>query len=771
MGYRKPYYNEDHKLVRYGINDAIKDSVLFFRNFFAWRNIHHAFAGVIKGVREFLGFYIVLLIVQSLFWMVWFIADTRADAIREEALREYDWNVTIEGLSNDEWTELYNSTFLIADERSENERGYVSYTTSQYYIFGGETRYRLCFLLVSDSIDSADSFIKKYSFDKKDHSISYTERTNYHIRIGNERRTAVFITIALGVLSSLIVLVLFIIRTNQYKFTYGIYMSFGAGFEKLVETAAWELSAVAVLTFIPAIILSAVIFLTCFHATGIFILVRSVFKPGRLFSSIIWTLAIVFASVIPSVKILSVQSPIKLLSAQDNSNYVSSPRRSFHIFNKKFPINYELYSFVRFRNYYGAVIVSSVLIVTLFFSGLAVADMRFHSEQYSKPQFRAVTEDAIDLSDIEILDELEGMHAVSWETSVSASQCRSHLVLTPKQASGIASHTVSSQMKDMLADNSFKYVQLDESLINEAGKGIWDLIDGNLESILNTPNTIGISGYISNKLRLNIQVGDKVTIAKFNMQALPVDYTKTDKKYILNRQIENYYFDYIEVTIGAVLDIYDTSDDYSVIVSPDLFETVTGSEGKISSLFLYFDSDATYDEIKTARERIISVLSKYNGFELIDTNQNLEQYVNHHLSTVNGILYFSYSVLIVAPLIILNSQYRFWLKRERELYLLSAIGGRDKRIFQLSLLSGTLLTISVSLSICIFTSLFGRLIFRALNEFMPSLGFGDGIRYAYHFQLAGVFVGITVSVAAVFISVIMAFVKITKRRYRSEIDQ
>ena len=56
------------------------------------------------------------------------------------------------------------------------------------------------------------------------------------------------------VLSMLLLMALYNIRLNHYKFLYGIYMTCGADFRKLFNTAVWELLVVSLMTFVPSIL-------------------------------------------------------------------------------------------------------------------------------------------------------------------------------------------------------------------------------------------------------------------------------------------------------------------------------------------------------------------------------------------------------------------------------------------------------------------------------------------------------------------------------------
>ncbi len=758
MGYRKPYYNEDHKLVRYGIGDAVADAATFIRRFFAWRNIRHAFAGVIKGARGYAVFYAALILIQSLFWTVWLICDSRIAAMRAEADSGCDWNVTVEGLTHDEWVECYNGSLMFADEQKPSERGYVSYTVSSYYNAQSEVRYRVRARLISDSPAEASKFTARYGFEGEAVTVTVSERTEVYYRVAACRKNAVLTTVGLGVLSAVILLLLFLIRTNQFKFTYGIYMAFGAGFEKLLETAAWEMFAVSVLTFVPAALFSVLLFLLVLRGGGGSLAAGSLLSLPRIAGALCWTLSIVFVSVIPAVRILSASTPVKLLSAADNSNYVSSPRVSFRIFGKSFPFHYECFSFLRLRKYYIAVLSAAVLFTTLFSSGLLIADMRRTEQEFELPQFTVTATEGIDVSDIEVLDDIEGLKYVRWSTPVSATACASHAVLTRSQARSISGDTVNAQQDGMVASNGFRYIELSEELLYEVNvRGAWDVAEGDLSSVLSDADTAAVSLYVNNRQRLNIHAGDTLILAALRAQGAPIDYTRADKRWILSRQIADCYFVFYEVTVGAVVDTGSTGDEFSVVVSPELFSKLTGRSGEITSLELVFEPGATHAQIDEARDTVSAQLGGYEGFALGNTGRDFELAADSSQSPVAGIIYGSVAVMLVSPLVWMFAQIHFGYKRRKEMYILSAMGAADRDLSSLFLWSGALLSALACVFTLVFTSLLRRLIFFFINEYLPSLGFGRGIRYDYVFPWWGLLVCVAVSSAAAVISTYLPF--------------
>ena len=96
-------------------------------------------------------------------------------------------------------------------------------------------------------------------------------------------------------------------------------------FEKLLETAGWELFAIAVITFLPAAILGVGASALAIGLSGGTI----AFEWSRIPLAILWTFIVVLIAALPSVKILSLKAPVTLLNNLQKLLFLVSKKPSF----------------------------------------------------------------------------------------------------------------------------------------------------------------------------------------------------------------------------------------------------------------------------------------------------------------------------------------------------------------------------------------------------------------------------------------------------------
>ena len=717
----------DHKYVRYTPLDALRRVGRFLRRFFSLGNVKRAFKNVIVARREYAVFFLALVAVQIIFWSVVSVFDSRHATSLSESDALSEWTFAIEGYGEYEWFDIYNRQLLVADNLEEDDRGYISYRAEPYSVFG-ERRYSVEFILPEDTYDACSSIITKYSLDCPGVTVRYSPSVEYGDAGGvDEALEAVSIIIA-GAVSALMLLVLFWIRINHYKFKYGIYMSFGADFEKLFETAAWELFAIAGITFLPSAIIGiAGSALLVKLGGGVFAL-----SAGKVVLAPFWTFIVVLIAVLPSVRILAVKTPVSLITAGDNSNLVSSPRRSKRLFGKKYPFHYEMLSFARFRRYYATLLSSAVLFSTVFLLFNFLSDMVTEEARVKKPLYTisAGEERVIDEYDLEELADLEGVDYILWEESVSAVGIGSHAVISREQASGILSKTVPAKQTEMYADNNFKYLYVNELMIRLAEENSLWQIEGDPRSALNEKNTVIVSEHISNAKRLNFEVGDKIIIAVFKKEIAPIDKEKMDRKYILDQQLNGAEFAFLEVTVGAVVDFGDTDDEYTIGLSPELYTDITGRSGGISEAEIYLADGVSAQTKQAVRAKARSMIGFYDGV-VSDTNADFYAAVDEKCGYQNTLRVCGAAVLVIAPLVWFFSQETFNQKRRKEDYMLRAFGAAQKQIGKKYLLSGVLLAIPACFAATALSVLLCYLSYVFLNQNLTALGMLSGVRFEF----------------------------------------
>lgn len=759
MAHRKDRY-VDHVLVRYTPKQAFKDALAAIGRFFTYSNLKHGFRSVTGGFREFFVFFFAMLLVQLLFWCPMLTMQSREATIKREAYAAADYHIKIEGMSSSEWSSYYNDTFIITDTFEEKDRLYKSYKMSKYFNGTGREMYELKILMREDGMDQSRLFMLQYPISGEAVTVEYSPRCTYPDQVTKLSAAFIPIIIATGLLGALILLVLYNIRINHYKFRYGVYMSFGADFEKLFQTAAWELLSIALLTFIPSLVLSIVIqIVTAVSLGGGFS-----FAPISLLWALLWLFCVILLAVFPSVKFLATRTPTSLIVAGDNSNYVSSPRVSFRIFRKSFPVHYELFGFWRFRRYYATLLVSAIIFSSLFLCGFFIDSMVSASETAKKAEFSLTAEsnEGVDPYLIEEISDIEGVEYVSWENSIDATAINSYIILNGRQRSGISSKTVKTE--GGYADNNFKYNRMDETLYNQITReGGWS-IEGDLSRVMTEDNCIAVSEYINNSKSLNFKVGDTVTLAKFKKTDGAISYDVPDNKYILSQLLTKAEFEFITVEIAAIVDSGDTDDRYMIAMSEELFDRVVHKDITTVKASVFVSEELGYEERDALYDNIRSMISTFDALDLKNLRSGLDNKVAQKSSSSPAVFICAVIMLLIAPPVWFFSQSMFGAKRKTENEMLSAFGATDGDLGKLYLFSGGVLTVPATMATVLIGWGVTELIYWLLNEFLTSLGMGADFRYSYEFSFGGLLVCIAVSAASAIIATYVPFLKWKRER-------
>lgn len=782
MGKRDKYV--DHVLVRYTLADFLKDACEFLRRFFSPKNPVHYIRTAITGFREYLVFFIALLIVQGLFWCSAIYTDSRIGTLKRDAEVRNEYTLRIDGISDQHWTELYNGYFYVHDNLEENDRLYSSYSANKYYDGSYSAMIQLDVVLKDETLNSCEMFLDEFDSTYSRSHVYFGTVVTAEITASAYSAQGTTVIILLGLLSVLILLVLFLIRINHCKFKYGIYMSFGADFGKLFEITAWELFSVGIFTLIPSALLSAGLSAILINRhDGEFC-----FRPVRIAELVLWLFAVILIAVVPSVIVLSKKMPTELLLAADNSNLVSSPRRSFHIFGSSFPLQYELYSLWRFRKYYAGLLASAVIFSSFFLCGIFISDLETTRTETPAPQFTVSipsgdagivpgslaegsvgSSDGIYEADIDEIRKLEGVDHVLWEESVYATEILSHVVMTREMSNGISGKRLAAKQRGMYADNNFKYLDLSSSLYEQiTEKGLWN-IEGDLSSVYRDDDFyIAITREINNQNVLDVKPGDKIRLAVFDSWGNHIKFLKYDNKYILRQTLENdnVYFRYVDATVGAVIDTGDDDSAYSIILSPANFVEITGNFRPFYEFSVFLDDGLERDRINDVFESVRRIMSSYQGYVIENSENAFISENNKKVDPGSFIILCAVLCLCVAPLVWLYSQAMFGKKRQTENYMLSAFGVRDADIGKMYLTSGGFLTLLGFISSAIFGALINYALYYVINVLMTSLGFGEGVDFVYKLSLPALAICVLISAVSALTATYLPFRNYCRERDR-----
>lgn len=458
----------------------------------------------------------------------------------------------------------------------------------------------------------------------------------------------------LMVLSVFLLMSIYNIRMNQYKFTYGVYMTFGADFEMLFVTAFWEMLVISLVTLIPSVLASTLVVYLIYAPSGF----TFAFSGWVILKVFIFSLIVVLASVFMPMRTTSVRQPMSLIVTEDNSNLVTSPRKSFNLLGKSFPKHYELYSIWRFRKYNIQLLSTAIIFCALFICGLYLANIYTTDVEYPRPQFtltinpdstaaaydKALSDDILSVNDEfrqEFKEELsafgddfansfnaienieatgnaaptEGDADFMQSPSTEAKYISSFMLVNNKNVKAFSSGFFAYDREDAYSkyqgDGSYKvtnevlYKAVDPTMFSKNAPEDNDLyrflsqyeIEGDVNQIYQSNGDtqyVIIGDSVSNISKYNFKVGDKIAVATYEGAVTAVDSNLSGKN-LLRKQIKNFKYKYTELTVCAIIkDI--PSGSVPVYMLNDTYESVTGRSPIATTLNLYTYSPVRDDD-------------------------------------------------------------------------------------------------------------------------------------------------------------------------------
>ena len=348
--------------------------------------------------------------------------------------------------------------------------------------------------------------------------------------------------------------ILFHTFINHYKFSYGVYMTYGANFKKLLSASLTEMLILNFITFIPSFLISILIayFLTASAGNGISILIYP------MFLSLLCSAVLTVVAVTVVIKRISLFMPDKLLRSVNNESMITSPRRSVRLPDNSFPLRLEMLSMKRFRKYVVSLLLTTVIFAGAFCAGTYFMEVRAAEENAKLPQFELsfptksvydettstttsespteTTEpkDVVDSPDEsavgrtydetmrDILYQVEGVDHIVKIRKREASLERSHILIRSSDLTWSGkSNGVESEESGYIGFANVDYTLFDE----EVAEGLIYLgatIQGDIQSVINDKKTIAISDTLNNELMHKLEVGDTIKIVRSSIRRRPL---------------------------------------------------------------------------------------------------------------------------------------------------------------------------------------------------------------------------------------------------------
>ena len=714
-------------------------------------NLKIAIKSVRYNWRQYSSFFAALFLIQSFFGMLTVSSDLNSAITEDIIYDEYDYDIVMLDLTYSQTVFLQNDELRVF--ASDHIYDIVR-IVDRYQPADNTTTYDVYLDFVHEDMKADFRMFKaRYIPYLTAANPNGTLKYNYSeiYKLSNYKISGIvsYVSFAaiMTVVSILLITSIYRIRVNHYKFQYGIYMSFGADYRQLCKTSFWEMMVVSLATFIPSQLFSTGVVWLIYRGEG-FDFGYNFFALLKVF---LINIIIVAVSVCFPMWRVSRDNVTNLIVTEDNSNLVTSPRRSFDFTKLTFPRKYELASMWRFRKYLAVMIVTAVGFSAVFVGGFYVADLYAYCRDYKTPQFTAelTTSSVYDDTLTSDLAAIEGVEHVAGYASADALSYRSH-TLYPS-----SSLLPSADMVTPQDDNSFRatsdvnYVLADKSLIDALSSDLWDYkVIGDPHEMLTDESTVIVTNYIGNKKVCDFKVGDTIKVGAFAGQKRAVD-DQLEGKNRLRQELQYYKMDYIELRVCAVIDGMSTLEGAPIYMSKSAYRQVTRDENaEIKTVDIYTSYDNSMAETKQIFDNVRAYTSLYNGkLALTDNHTSSNYLITRSMNYYALIIAISFLVLAISPLIWFFSQTLFVKKREKEFSVLLWLGAIKNDIKKLSRENGLMLA-GVSIVSCVFLSWLIITIVQLAVTRIPPVLYGGTRSYYY-----GVHIPIPALIASVLMSI------------------
>ncbi len=636
----------------------------------------------------------------------------------------------------------------------------------------------------------------------------------YNNRVAANNATFGIIALVILALSIFLLTAIYNIRLNQYKFTYGVYMTFGADFKMLFGTAFWELFVIMLVMFIPSVLASTLIVYLIYAPSGF----TFSFNPVIFLGVFVFSLIVVLISVVMPMRLTSMRAPMSLIITEDNSNLISSPRKSFNLLGKKFPLQYELYSIWRFRKYNIQLLSSAIAFCALFICGLYLSDIYTTDIEYPRAQYEMEIDtknsymgyDSLLSADIQKVNdaflekypeykEIEGYKAITGvETTgnakpvdgdedkkqspvTEARYINSFMLVNAKDvklgATGPFVYNPQDAYSPYQGTESYKVTNevLYKAIDPNNAQDVLDFlsqyeIEGDPAKILESNKDVQyviVGDATSNIKSFKFDVGDKIALSTYVSQVTAVDSNLTGKN-LVRRQIKSYEYKYTEFEVCAVLkDI--PSGSVPVYMLNDAYQTVTERDPSATKLNIYTDPDLTIEQTRfiASELRDIPVESgdaKIGSVTVKDLEQNAENAITEDKHYSQLYIVISVLILCISPIIWFFSQTNYYFKREKEFNIIQSMGATESDVRTIYLLGGLSMAIMSFVVSILLSYIASYAMFYVYNVVVPNFTF-EYVRYTFYMPWYALVIAVVMSVACGFFSVYIPYKSYFKHRY------
>lgn len=653
---------------------------------------------VLFHFRQFVWFFVVLFIIQSLFLLVMVSSSAKVENVTKRITESYSHHMVVRFANKTQTAYLkQNQKFVFADDHIYDVVSVVNYgdasssdPRSDVYIrFFGEDKQMACRLFLfyhQNTMESLGDF---------DYELTpLYEVQSYRSRAAWSRFAELVCAFLISVLA---LAALFNTRIRNDRFDTGIYMTFGADRKRLAKQSFGEMEAISLLTLIPSLVFSLLIGGKICRSASI------PFRFGfwDFVLLLILTALVNFFAVFLPVKSVSKQKPIRLLASQDNSDLILSPRISVNLPAMRGSYVRRLTSVGRrrFFRYRAVLLCTTVLFAALSVGIFTLSDLSAQKEEFPMPQYRLSFSAPYSYNDYasDLIRQIDGIDFVEKKESARAIDLKSHVLFEKEQI-----RKTSEAVKT--ADGRYATDRVNFNACDEEGIGSLSryAFDGDPSLLLTEKKQVIVSDSMKNAKALSLSPGDKVTLAFYLDRMYEPAYALEDL-HLLKFRLEAYHFTYEEFTVCAVihdqpsgnnLDFYFSGEDYSRAAGMMKDGEFVPAVIRYEEAYLYPDPSLGEAELDRLHNDLLRVFeSAYpSSAENPVFVEDLHAAMDRELDSSGGssLVYRSVGVLtmLLPPVICFFSQSIFYRKRRQEFTLLRAMGSTGGEIRSIHLTEG-----------------------------------------------------------------------------------
>lgn len=738
------------------------------------KDMRLGFSNVIRSWKNFIPFFIAAIIIQSLFISILTIGWSVEMHYKNSVSDVFDYHYILEGMDDNAHVVFHNHLKSldpvegqIAEKMIHETYELNSGFAHRYYITLNNSNY-MAKHHFEEALAAASS-VASYSF-----TVTPSPLTVVNTYLTNNRLVIIALTLLSFAVSVFLLVTVYSVRISHYRFMYGVYMTCGAGYSKLVGTAIFEMLAAFMLTLIPSTIMSMVVVFIIFSET-----VMTVhFGLHMILLAIILSVGVILCAVGVPMKKISCEMPISLINKSGTAEYVISPRRSEKLFGKTFPFSYELLSIFRFSKYYMTALAVCVAFSSLFITGIYAGEL---NDQVADKQIGSLTiscPSGFDEEELREIAELGNVDYLIWDESVEGIRVHSFLKMDKSQNLKGIGTVEYSEDQDATIDVDFSYfnrMMIDILTENELASFEGDPYDILLEDGI--PRII-VSRDVSNVERYDFKVGDTISICVCIDPAFEVPASNT----ITNSDVLEYCVAYsknmiatengtnngipafvnLDFEICAIVDYAAPSANIVAAVNGNTYEYIAQTESraaKVVNVEVCTDKELNTAEESDLFDSISEVVSIYREWKVERTFNALKAQLADETHILGVFIVMAVFMLIGLPLMWLFSQKVFYEKREDEIELLRCIGADEKRLFYLYLTDAGMLSLISFVVTVIFSTIVSAIIFGIATLILPLFNVEGIWKLQFHISPAAVAVSAVVCMVCGVVASMLAYLK------------